>query len=771
MQVTRRSLIKGAALGTAGLCGVAAMGDARLSVARAATPADSGADAHATKAGGDGTYTAVAPGIGGDVTVTITIKDGRLADVQADGPNETDGIGTRALQSMPPQMVATNSVQVDAVSGASVTSKAILDAAADALAQSGVTLTPETAAPVEQHMTPGTYEGEAFGKWKEGTIEGERFGSPAIIAPTKVAVTVDETKIVSVEVESCDDTPGFIEPCIERVPAAIVESQSLNVDTVTGATMTSQAIISAASQALEQAGADLTGFNAAPQRTDATEEYDCDFAVVSAGGAGTVAALRALEAGLKVVVIEKCGKVGGESACSTGVMAIGSNYLASLHEGEELPAINDVFTEMIDYAKYRADASIVQAFLNNCGPVADFLETHWDQVDDYDGFKAAPLNTGLDTGKGTTKYQTLYDNFIIPLGGTLLLETRAEELLTDEAGAVVGVKAKKQDGTQVTVRAKATLVACGGFGGNPELQREYLHTDNFYLYGLATNTGDGLAMAKDAGAVITREVNPHLAEFCSNRKVDFYAGYMKFINYTGLLQVNPEGRRFYNEELGASDPLAVGTSALYAMDHAYAIFCQADMDKMVENGGAAMMSEEVRAEMKNYRSRACVPFYTLPDEMQAAIKAGEGWQADSLEDLGAQIGFDPDVWAQTVSTYLAAIESGDDAEFHKRPEMLYPLSEGPFYAVRICPAMDGTLNGVRVNQYMQALGQDLSPIPGLFMGGYDAGGFWGNVYYQTPHTNALTQGYAITSGYIAANKVIEQLGASSPEPTGWMITQ
>ena len=133
--------------------------------------------------------------------------------------------------------------------------------------------------------------------------------------------------------------------------------------------------------------------------------------------------------------------------------------------------------------------------------------------------------------------------------------------------------------------------------------------------------------------------------------------------------------------------------------------------------------------------------------------------ADTLEDLGAQIGFDQDVWAGTVESYLACVEQGEDTLFHKRPEMLYPLSEGPFYAVRICCAMDGTLNGIRVNQYMQALDADLKAIDGLFMGGYDAGGFWGNLYYQTEHTNALTQGYSLSSGYIAANKVIELLGA------------
>lgn len=748
MEVTRRTFLAGAAAGTAAAIAASAAVAPAPQVALADAPAGQG---------GDGVYTATAKGLGGDVTVTLTIENGALADVVAEGPNETQGIGSRALEAMPADMLARNTVEVDGVSGATVTSKAILKAAGEALAQSGVVLQPVDAPAVAQNMTPGIYYGEEFGKWKEGTIEGERFGSPAIIAPTRVAVEVDQTSILSVTVESCDDTPGFIEPCIERIPAAIVAAQSVNVDVVTGATMTSQAIIAGVEKALVEAGADMAGFRSAPARTDAVEEYDCDFAVVSAGGSGTMAALYALEAGLSVVIIEKCGKVAGESCCSTGMLAPGSEYLAKLHadDGVEVPDVQFMFDELIDFAQYRCDSTVLLNVLKHMGPAADMLQDHWERSGKFGGFKPSINACTLDFGKGTAKWQVIYDDYILPLGGTLLLETRAEELLQDEAGAVVGVKATKQDGTQVTVHAKQTLVACGGFGGNPEMMREYLRTDNLYLYGVASNTGDGMRMAMAAGGRLTSEINPLPAEFCSNRKVDFYAGYMKFINYAGLLQVNPEGQRFYNEELGATEPLGVGTSSLYAIDHAYAVFCQADLDAMVAEGCPGLLSQEVRDTLRIYRSRACVPFYTLADEMQKAIDAGEGWKADTLEDLGAQIGFDPDVWADTCTRYLAAVEAGEDELFHKRPEMLRPLSEGPFYAVRFCMAIDGTLNGVRANQYMQALGEDLKPIPGLFLGGLDAGGMWGNVYYASAHCAGVSQGHSIASGMIAAEKAVE----------------
>lgn len=698
------------------------------------------------------TATATAQGFGGEVSVTVTVENGALKDVHIEGANETEGIGSRAVELLGDTMVAANSVQVDGVSGATISSNAILGAVAEALAATGETLTAEAAA-VEQHMTPGTYYGAAYGKWKEGTIEGERFGSPAIITPTKVAVTVDETSILSVEVLETSDNPGFIEPVIERIPAAVVEQQSVAVDVVTGCTMTSQAVLSGVTQALTEAGANLAGFNKAAPRVEATEEYTTDFVVVGAGGSGTTAALKAMEAGLNVIVLEKCGKVGGESVCTTGMLTLGSKYLAE-QSGEEGTPIDVVFDELMEYANYKCNASVLRAFLENNGPAADYLAEHWAQTTNPGFTRMAAKKNGMDTGKGTDKYNVLYDTFLTPGGVQLMLETTAEELIVED-DKVTGVKAHKQDGTEVIVHAKAVLLATGGYGGNSEMLKQYLHSDNFYLYGLSTNTGDGLRMALEAGAGLNLQMSPHFAEFCSNLKVDFYAGYMKFINYVGLLQVDPEGNRFYNEEQGAVDPLAKGTSALGAVGYAYAVFTQDDLDKLEAEGAPGLLSQEVRDECINYRSRACVPYYTIKTEMQNAIDADEGWKADTLEELGAQIGFDADVWQNTVDTYKGYIASGVDAEFGKRSEMLFSLDDGPFYAVRIYPAMDGTLNGVAVNSHCQALDTDYQPIEGLYMGGYDAGGVWGPLYYQTEHTNALTQGWSITSGFIAGNSVVE----------------
>lgn len=700
-------------------------------------------------AAGDGVYAATAKGFGGDVTVTLSIQDGKLVDVTAEGAAETDGVGSRAIELMPGAMLAGNTVETDGVSGATVTSTAILEAAKAALAESNVTLTAQQA-DVEQHMTPGTYVGEAYGKWKKGSIEGERFGSPAIIQPTQVAVTVDETSILKVEVLDCSDTPGFTDPCIERIPAAIVEQQSIAVDTVTGATLTSQAILSGVQQALEQAGANLVGFSKSAEKVNATEEYTVDLAIVGSGAAGTMAAIEAMEAGVNTIVLEKTGKVGGTSVCSTGFAAIKSQQ--QIDAGVDSYTVDSAFRELMDFCKWRADAPLVYNVLENSGSVADRIQAYWAQTDDP-GVKKAGV-TAHDTGKGTHKFDVLYDNFLKPAGVNLMLETTAKELIT-ENGAVVSVKATRQDGTEVIVHAKNVLVCTGGFGGNNEMLKEYFGHDNFYLNGLSSNVGDGINMCLDVGAVLSDEVSPHLAEFCSNKKVDFYAGYMKFMNQAGFLALDPSGERFVNEEFFVTQALSYGASALRRVGYAYLVFTQDQLDAMVEKGLWGVLSEDTINSLK-LRSRIIVPsYYTLYDEMNEALAAGEAFKADTLEGLGEAIGFaDQSVYQKAIADYQTVLAAGEDPLFGKRADMMPNLDNGPYYAVRVISAIDGTYNGIRVNKNMQAIGSDYQPIKGLYVAGQDSGGYFSYPYYEGV---GWTQGYAWTSGSIAGKSIIESM--------------
>ena len=699
------------------------------------------------------TWSATAPGFGGDITVTLTIDGGKLTDVAIDGPSETPGVGSNAVDMMPGMMLKANSVEVDAIAGCTISSTAILTAAKEALAASGAELTAEAeAAATTVAMTPGTYTGEAYGKWQKGSIEGERFGSPAIIEPTQVSVTVDETSILSVEVVSTSDTPGFTDPCIERIPTAIVENQSIAVDGVTGATLTSRAILNGVAQALEAAGADPVEFMRPVAKSEAEETYETDIVVIGAGAAGTMAAIEAMEAGVDCIVLEKTGKLGGTSVCSTGFAGVQSQM--QIDAGVADFTVDSAFRELMDFCKWRANGPLVYNILQVSGPNADRLQAYWDQTDDPGVTRAGV--TAHDTGKGTHKFDVLYHQFLEPAGVNVMLETTAKHLIVED-GRVVGVEAEKQDGTKVTVRAKKTLVCTGGFGGNDEMLRKYIGHDNFYLNGLSSNVGDGVNMCMEIGAILSDEVSPHLAEFCSNKKVDFYAGYMKFMNQAGFLALDPSGERFVNEEFFVTQALSYGASALRRVGFAYLIFTQEQLDAMTEKGLYGVLSEETIDSLK-LRARILVPsYYTLKDEMEVALEAGEAWKADTLEALGEAIGFaDQGIYKKNIEDYLTVLETGEDPLFGKRADMMPDLSEGPYYAVRVISAIDGTYNGIRVNENLQAVNSDYQPIDGLYVAGQDSGGFFSYPYYEGV---GWTQGYAWNSGSVAAKHMIAAIQA------------
>ncbi len=701
------------------------------------------------EAGVSGTFEGSAQGFQGEVKVTLTLENGVLVAASAEGEEETPDIGGRALELMPQAMVAANSVEVDTISGATLTSNGILEAAGAALDDSGAVLARQEVS-VVQNMKPGTYTGEAYGKWKEGTIEGERFGSPAVIRPTKVEVTVDETSILKVEVVDCSDTPGFVEACTERIPADIVEHQSIAVDAVTGATLTSQAILNGVSQALTEAGADLTGFSRTAAKSSEKEEYHVQLVIVGAGAAGTMAAIEAMEAGIDTLVLEKCGKLGGTSSCSTGFAAIQSEQQKAA--GTDEYTVDSAFRELMDFCKWRANAPLVYNILSHSGDTADKLQSYWQQTDNPGIVKAGV--TAHDTGKGIDKFDVLYEGFLVPSGINVMLETTAKSLIMD-GSKVVGVEAKKQDGTSVTVYADNVLICTGGFGGNDEMLKEYFGHNNFYLNGLSSNVGDGINMCLEAGAALSDELAPHLAEFCSNKNVDFYAGYMKFMNQAGFLALDPSGQRFVNEEFFVTQALSYGASALRRVGFAYLIFTQDQLDAMVEKGLWGVLSEETIDSLK-LRSRIIVPsYYTLNDEMEAALEAGEAWKADTLEGLGEAIGFtDQEIYKKSIADYRQVLETGEDPLFGKRRDMMPDLDQGPYYAVKVISAIDGTYNGIRVNENMQALNQEYQPIEGLYVAGQDSGGYFSYPYYEGV---GWTQGYAWTSGAVAAKHIIEEM--------------
>lgn len=182
----------------------------------------------------DGTHTATVDGAQGSLTVEVTVEDGIITDVVVTDHSETEGLADPAIEEVPAAIVENNSTDVDIVSGATLTSEAIIEAVNMALSGSDDN---EDSANESVEYNDGTYEGTADGHNDPITVE----------------VTVENGEIANVVITDHAETEGLADPAFEEVPAEIMETNTTDVDTVSGATVTSKAIISAVENALEDA--------------------------------------------------------------------------------------------------------------------------------------------------------------------------------------------------------------------------------------------------------------------------------------------------------------------------------------------------------------------------------------------------------------------------------------------------------------------------------------------------------------------------------------
>ena len=279
-----------------------------------------------------GTYTAQTKGFGGTVTVTITVKENEITDVSAEGAEETDGFGSRAIEQLPGEILAAQGVEVDTVSGCTVTSNAVLDAAAAALNEAMGN--GETSA---VSMAPGTYTAEEYGFQQ--------------IQPVTVSVTVDENSIQEITIDDSKESVAMVRSVETYLIPRILEQQSISIDAITGATATSNAVLSAVrnalAQALEAGGSDasaITVFQKPEEKVDEgkTETIEVDVLVVGLGAAGTAACLSTAEAQtaagqeVSVLGIDRAGRWGGTGAFTGSIMAVNApEFKEEFNDGED----------------------------------------------------------------------------------------------------------------------------------------------------------------------------------------------------------------------------------------------------------------------------------------------------------------------------------------------------------------------------------------------------------------------------------------------------
>lgn len=671
------------------------------------------------------TITKTAKGFGGDVVVTVTLTGDKITEVTAQGDNETTGIGSNAIEQLPGKIVEANSVDVDGVSGATVTSNAIKSAVKAALAEASG----EDASTLS--FTAGTYTGEAYGNTSTIIVE----------------VTVSETAIEKIEVVTQNETPVLFDAARDGVIEQILDGQTLAVDTITGVTASSNGVIAAVTDALESSGADLTPLKIAPEKETITPEHiekTADVVVVGGGGAGLAAAITAAENGASVIVIEKAPFLGGNLTVMGGIYNTPDKDLQSQVEmSDSAKALvesainaepkNDVHAASIaevkkDYEEWK-----------NAGSVGLFDSPAWfalqtwnsgDQIANkalvdtmaegaYESYLwlldlGVEFSDKITQGAGSlyqrthgtikpngTGFITVYTDVLATYDTVeILTETAGTALVQDENGRVVAVEAKDTDGNTYTVSAnKGVVLSTGGFAGNVELRQKYCEGETWEDLGpnvgttnLVTVTGDGIIMASEIGANLVDMEQLQLLHLGntingSTKGVVPYKGR----NSDEVIFVNAEGERFVAEDQRRDvmcNAVLKQTGAFYWMIH----------------------------DSKNID----------PDSVtvQEYIKGGYMIKADTVEELAEQMGVDPATLQATLDQYNHAVETGVD-ELTGRTLLVATIDEGPYFAAKRVPSAHHTMGGVEINTDTHVLDTNGNWIEGLYAAGEVCGGIHG----------------------------------------------
>lgn len=597
-------------------------------------------------------------------------------------------------------------------------------------------------------FTPGEYT--ATGQGKNG--------------PVHVTVKFSEDAILSVEVGEHSETGGIGDAAAERIPAAIVDGQTLAVDTVSGASLMSEAILTAVEDCVAQAGGDIEALKTAVQTEETVkeaEEYTCDVVIVGAGAAGLTAGISASSLGANVLVIEKgVSAAVSNGANAGGPIAVGTKIQAE--EGEEL-TMQTLFGHMSEFGNSTINDSLLRKTLAETGETIDMLSdlglSVYLRADAYGvGFRA---RHGIKE-KGEDRMKFLIDE-ITQNGGNIMYETTGEKVILNEEGTAVGIEATKSDGTKVTIHADAVLLATGGYLGSQEIINEKFGNITINPLGNTLSTGDGINMALEAGGMEDKNWGIVANEFSAmNKKAGTWSAdsnqNLRFGIYGGLL-VNKEGNRFFNEEIMASEPLS-GAEAALRQGTYYAILDEAYYNSVCEQGiyktlgspeswvaGTNLLSPQAP------ESKSQVKVLTkAKEQLNEAIEQGWAYKADTIEELAEYFGLENLV--STVEEYNEMCANGKDTQFFKDAAFLTPITEGPFYVFEYETSAWCTLGGVKVDDSLRVVNADNEPIKGLYAAGVDAGSLFTAPYYDN---EGSAFGLSLGSGTLAGKNMVQYL--------------
>lgn len=608
---------------------------------------------------------------------------------------------------------------------------ALAGGAISLLAFGGVGCAPVSSKTADTGVAPsyaaGTYRATALGKKGDVVVEAD----------------FSDSRIEAIRVTPELETKRIADAAIDQLTAEIVDYQTLRLDTVTGATLTSMAILSAMEDCVSQAGGNIEALKDAPgpEPSTKTERLEADLVVVGAGASGMAAAVRAAQLGASVVVFEKNGNLGGNMLVSGGA-------LTYINAPEELRQQNndgyqnylettlatvsdnyDVSQEIVDLIRRQADEwyeaghtttfnslewntisnmigqgggtwEDTLAYSSGSIPLVEWLtslDVPWGALRPIGGYPW-PEYSSPTSAKNGEGYCIALDKEMERVPGTIdiLFQTPANEIIM-ENGKAVGVKGSCVDGATYEVfGAHGVVFATGGYSGGSELLIErdqewgFKDMPRIPTTNASGHEGDGHRLIMGVGGTMF-EFTPNCMLCIMNAQDSSIEG---LVGGNGPL-VNLQGKRVVNETGSRND------------------ICRAIMDA----DGAVLY----RISDKNTSGYNSEDYTKEPEE--SMVKYQRVFRGNTLEELAEAIGADKVSLVATIEDFNRHAESSEADDLGRS---LYSASdvikEPPFYA---CPNTWGThisLDGINTNPETYAvIGATGEEIPGLYAIGELAG--------------------------------------------------
>ncbi len=646
-----------------------------------------------------------------------------------------------------------------------------LEASANAAAEAAAEAV-ANAAPSGLTFTPGTYEASARG----------------IGSDVKVTMTFDETMITDVQIDVSGETPDIGGKVGDQMAQAILSAQSADVDAVSGATVTCDAVKAAAADCISQAsGTTVTlaaeddapvgdWLGAAPEipEDQITETLDTEVLVVGCGTGGWIATMTAAEEGAKVLVLEKREDT---TNIRHDIGAIGSKkQLESIATNPELEIDKmEALQEIVRYGAGYVDSDLVKVWINESAELVDWLtgileKDGYFRVDHEAGVgnladpgrdKAyasghSPNNTDTTPeGMDTQKY---FRQYCDSMGVQFRCSCPMVKLDQDESGKVTGVIAQDAtDGHYVRVNASKGVIMCtGGYATNTDMMKalQPMTLDmKINLTAGSTCDGSGIKAMLWAGAVM----DPIHTSMMFNRASCLpseQAGYktngkMYWIGEQPFLKVNLNGKRFCNE----SGPYEFMLhSMLMQPGHTYCHILDSNTKQYAEQ-----MDEVGCCRLFPFPNGAPSnrDFDGVWDQVTGQF-VDEGYviKADTLEELAEGLQIPVDNFVETVKRYNELCAKGVDEDYGKEAHRMTPVDTPPFYGARVGAWHLTTMDGCHINTDMQVIREDGTPIEGLWATGDCTGGFFANNYPNL--FTGLACGRTMTFGRHAAKIVAKR---------------